>query len=355
MSYQLRPSQHSPSQQESGYDTYSSTSPNTYYPDQQYGYGYNQGQYVYIPGQGQPQPLQQQQYQPDMTHTHSQPPSPLASPLALLPAATTTTTNMYPQDGVARTHTWVANQPAILSPPAAAKTPFSEWAVPTDSTFDRHTLYSPSMPPRPPPDKPRVCGIKRNTFYVVLAISSFLLVVAVAIGLGVGLGTRKGVGVVGSEAAVDLGADSSSSSLVSPTSTTPTSTTSTTPTSTKVSPTPSFTGALTPGPVDCPQNNNTVYVARGSSKPFNVQCGRDYNSQHGAKDIKHMHTPTMASCIDACGDDDDCVGVGWGYYQDSFQCWMKSALGEPNWSAQWYFAQLQHMPGSKRKARATMY
>ncbi|KAI1443360.1 hypothetical protein F5Y02DRAFT_220794 [Annulohypoxylon stygium] len=353
MSYQLRPSQQSSSQQESGYDTYASISPNTYGPDQQYGYGYNNGQYVYIPSQGQPQqpqPLQQQQqqYQPDMTHTHSQPSSPLPSPLAPPPVTTT----LYPQDGIARTHTWIANQPPILSPPAAAKTPFSEWAVPTDSTFDRHTLYSPTMPPRPPPEEPRVCGIKRNTFYIVLAISLFLFVVAVAVGLGVGLGTRKSVGVGGSSAAVDLGADSSSS--LSPTSTTPTSTTSTTPTSTKVSPTPSFTGAMIPGPVVCPQNNNTVYIARGSSKPFNIQCGRDYSSQQGAKDIKHMHTPTMASCIDACGNDEDCVGVGWGYYQDSFQCWMKSALGEPNWSSQWYFAQLQHMP-KKRKARATMF
>ncbi|XDG01427.1 hypothetical protein ABKA04_001042 [Annulohypoxylon sp. FPYF3050] len=326
MSYQLRPSQQSSSQQESGYDTYASISPNTYGPDQQYGYGYNNGQYVYIPSQGQgqpqqPQPLQQQQqqYQPDMTHTHSQPSSPLPSPLAPPPVTTT----LYPQDGIARTHTWIANQPPILSPPAAAKTPFSEWAVPTDSTFDRHTLYSPTMPPRPPPEEPRVCGIKRNTFYIVLAISLFLFVVAVAVGLGVGLGTRKNRGLF-------------------------------------ILITITYIHHANINDLNNANIDESIPYAKlhrshdTGSKPFNIQCGRDYSSQNGAKDIKHMHTPTMASCIDACGNDEDCVGVGWGYYQDSFQCWMKSALGEPNWSSQWYFAQLQHMP-SKRKARATMF
>ncbi|KAI1213316.1 uncharacterized protein F4807DRAFT_258771 [Annulohypoxylon truncatum] len=335
MSYQLRPSQQSPSQQEAGYDSYINTNTNTY--SQEYGYGYNHGQHAYV--QGQPQQQQQQQYQPGMTHAHSQPPSPLPAPLA---------TTFYPQDGIARAHTWIANQPPVMSPPAAAKTPFSEWTGPTgtDSTFDRRTttLYSPSMPPRPPrEDARRVCGVKRNTFFIVLAVGLFLLVVAVAVGLGVGLGTRKSVGVAADGAAANFGADSSSSSLSS-TSTTPTLTTSTTPTPTKTSPTPSFTGAEIAGPVICPQNNNTVYVAEGSSKPFNVQCGRDYSSQNGARDIKHMHQSTMASCIDVCGNREDCVGVGWGYYQGSFECWMKSKLGEPNWSSSWYFAQLQDMP-----------
>ncbi|KAI1452062.1 hypothetical protein F4805DRAFT_56263 [Annulohypoxylon moriforme] len=336
MSYQLHPSQPSPSQQEAGYDAYTST--NTYGQGQGYGYGYGQHAYIQNQAQGQTQPqqyIQQQQYQPDMTHAQSQPPSPLPAPPP---------TTFHPQDSIVRAHTWIANQPPVMSPPAAAKTPFSEWAGPADSNaFDRRTLYSPSMPPRPPREDARICGIKRNSFFIVLAISLFLLVVAIAVGLGVGLGTR-GVGVSANSAAANLGADSSSS--LSPTTTMPTSTTTTTPTSTKTSPTPSFTGALIPGPVICPQNNNTVYVSQGSSKPFNVQCGRDYSSQSGARDIKHMQKSTMATCIDACGNDDDCVGVGWGLYQGSYQCWLKSKLGEPNWSSSWYFAQLQHMPST---------
>ncbi|KAI0883520.1 uncharacterized protein GGS22DRAFT_190179 [Annulohypoxylon maeteangense] len=325
MSYQLRPPQPSPSQQEAGYDTYGSS--NSYGQNPEYGFSYSQ--HAYTQGQIHAQPPRQQQYQPDMTHAQSQPPSPLPAPPATI---------HYPQDGIARTQTWIVNQPPVLPPPPPAKTPFSEWAGHTDSTFDRRTLYSPSMPPRPRKEEPRIYGIKRNTFFIVVAISAFLLVVAAAVGLGVGLGTRRDVGLSAGSAAANGGAAGSS-----PTSTIPTSTTTTT---TRTSPTPIFTGASVPGPVFCPQNNNTVYIAQGSSKPFNIQCGRDYSSQNGALDIVHIQKPTMSSCIDACGKRDDCVGVGWGTYQSSPQCWMKSKLGEPNWSPLWYFAQLQHMPNN---------
>lgn len=156
MSYQLRPSQPSqPSQQEDGgHDAYT-----TY----EYGPGYGQQAYA------QPQ-------QPDM-----QPP-PLSE------------ATMYYHDGLARTHTWIANQPPVMTPPPTTKTPFSEWTGPTtDSTFDRRTLggYSATMPPRPPNEDVRVCGVKRNAFFIILAIGLFLVVVAIAVGLGVGLGTRK--------------------------------------------------------------------------------------------------------------------------------------------------------------------
>ncbi|KAI1144412.1 hypothetical protein F5Y05DRAFT_26428 [Hypoxylon sp. FL0543] len=313
MSYQLRPSQ-PPTPQERGYDAYN----NAY--GQSHGFGYNSQQ----------------------AHTKPLPPEP--SPVS--PPLYTAAPMMYPQDGLARTQTWVSNQPTVMSPPPVAKTPFSEWTAATDSTFDRRTLgaYSLGMPPRPQKDR-RICGIKRNTFLVVVAIGLFLLVIAISVGLGVGLGSRKSSGVSADSAAAaatnqGVASSSSSSSSIS---TTPTATTATTPTSAKVSPTPSFTGTLVAGPVICPQNNNTVYVAQGSSKPFNVQCGRDYSSANGGHDISHMHTSTMAQCIDECGKRGDCVGVGWGYYQGSFQCWMKSKLGTPNWSSQWYFAQLQNM------------
>ncbi|KAI1373351.1 hypothetical protein F4677DRAFT_220402 [Hypoxylon crocopeplum] len=321
MSYQLRPTQPPPQQQqqqEGGYDVYNTNG---------YGYGYSHGQQGYSP-------LQQQ---PDMMQAQSLPPSPMPHPLTT-----------YNHDGLARTHTWVANQPSVMSPPPPTKTPFSEWTGPTDSTFDRRTLgaYSATMPPRPPKEDARVLGIKRNHFFIILAVGLFLLVVGIAVGLGVGLGTRKNSNTVATDSAAGDSDAVSSSSSIAPTSTTPTSTTSTTPTSTRVSPTPSFTGTLVSGPVICPQDNNTVYVSEGVSKPFNVQCGRDYSSANGAQDITHMHQSTMANCIDACGKRSDCVGVGWGYYKGSYQCWMKSQLGEPNWSSQWYFAQLQDMGNS---------
>ncbi|KAI1413558.1 hypothetical protein F5Y13DRAFT_188990 [Hypoxylon sp. FL1857] len=312
MSYQLRPSQPT-TPQEGGFNIYN----NNAYGQQNHGYGYGQQAY------GKPLPPA---------------PSPVSPPPNV--AAMMYTHEGYPHEGIVRTQTWVSNQPSVMSPPPVAKTPFSDWTAATDSTFDRRTLgaYSVNMPPRPPKDR-RICGIKRTAFLIVMAIGLFLLVVAISVGLGVGLGSRKSTDVAADSAAANLGADSSSSS----TSTSPTATTSTSPTSAKISPTPSFTGTLIAGPVVCPQNNNTVYVAQGSSKPFNVQCGRDYSSANGGRDISHMHTSTMAQCIDVCGQRGDCVGVGWGYYQGSYQCWMKSKLGEPNWSSEWYFAQLQNM------------
>ncbi|KAI0379562.1 hypothetical protein F5Y04DRAFT_125779 [Hypomontagnella monticulosa] len=320
MSYQLRPTQPSQQQQEGGYDAYS----DAYGQAQAHGYGHGQQPYT------QPQ-------QPNMMQ-HSLPSSPGPHPVSR-------TATMYGQDGLARTYTWVANQPPLMSPPPPAKTPFSEWTTGgTESTFDRRTLgvYSPSMPPRPPKRDPRICGIRRNAFFAVLAVGIFLFVVAIAAGLGIGLGTRKNSS---DAAAVDASVTSSSSSFSSSapaTPTTPTPTTSTTPTSTKVSPTPSFTGTLVQGAIICPSNNNSVYVSRGSSKPFNIECGHDYNSNGGAKDIKHMYASSMTECIDACGQQAGCVGAGWGNYKGSTECWLKSELGKPNDSKLWYFAQLQN-------------
>ncbi|KAI1805571.1 hypothetical protein F4811DRAFT_208990 [Daldinia bambusicola] len=326
MSYQLGPAQES--QQQGGYDAYSNTYENN--NNNEYGYGHGQ-QAAYAENQ------QQQQQQPySMTHTPSQVSSPTTSP-----GATSATVYHHHQDGVSRAQTWVSNQQPLASPPPVAKTPLGEW---TENTLDYRTPrgYSPTMPPRPRNEDQRVWGIKRNTFFIVVAIGLFLLVVAIAVGLGVGLGTRR-TNSVAVSAAENSTAISSPPAALQPTTTSPTSTTPSSSTLTKVSPTPSFTGTLTPGPIICPQNNNTVYVSRGSSKPFDVQCGRDYNSAGGAKDLAHMYKASMAQCVDACGDHPGCVGVGWGNHEGTTECWLKSALGEPNFSPSWYFAQLQDM------------
>ncbi|KAI0179911.1 hypothetical protein GGR52DRAFT_218895 [Hypoxylon sp. FL1284] len=308
MSYQLSSPQQ-PSQQEGG------------------GYEYN-GYTTYLYGQ------QTYAYPQQLEMAHAQQPY-------VQPSSDAT---MYYREGLARTQTWVASQPPVMTPPSSTKTPFSEWAGPADSSFDRRTLgaSSAAMPPRPAADDARVCGVRRNTFFIVVAVAFFLLVVAVAVGLGAGLGTRKSssVAVDSNPAALDSSSSSSlSSSTIAPTTTT----SSTTPTSVKASPTPSFTGTLVPGPVSCPQDNGTVYVAQSSSRPFNVQCDIDYNSDDGSRDLTHMHTATMAECIDACGNDSGCVGVGWGVWKGSNRCWMKSKLGKPNRAPNWYFAQLQDM------------
>ncbi|KAI0128718.1 hypothetical protein BJ170DRAFT_622687 [Xylariales sp. AK1849] len=139
---------------------------------------------------------------------------------------------------------------------------------------------------------------------------------------------------------------SSTSSAATTKSATPTEATSTTTSSstlTLTSPTPSFTGTLISGTVECPDDNGSVYVSSGSSKPFNIECGRDYNSRDGAKDMSNKPIASMAGCIDYCGSTSGCVGVGWGNYQGTITCWLKSELGEPNESDSWYFARLQDL------------
>ncbi|KAI1469492.1 uncharacterized protein F4812DRAFT_332115 [Daldinia caldariorum] len=336
MSYQLGPAEES--QQQGGYDarnnTYEHNNNNDGYG---YGYGYGYGQQTaYTEHQ------QQQQQQPyHITHTPSQVSSPTTSPQAASATVYYHHHHHHHQDGVTRAQTWVSNQQPLASPPPMAKTPLGEWS---ENTLDYRTPrgYSPTMPPRPRKEDQRVWGIKRNTFFIVVAIGLFLLVVAIAAGLGVGLGTRRTSSVAVS-VAENSTANSSPPAAIQPTTTTPTSTTRSSSSTTKASPTPSFTGTLTPGPIICPQNNNTVYVSRGSSKPFNVQCGRDYNSAGGATDLAHMYKASMAQCVDACGDRPGCVGVGWGNSEGTTECWLKSGLGEPNFSPNWYFAQLQDM------------
>lgn len=100
----------------------------------------------------------------------------------------------------------------------------------------------------------------------------------------------------------------------------------------------------------CPHDNNTVYLSSPSSpsspsKAFNIECGRDYNSNDGAKDIPGLHKDiaNMAACVDLCGAQDGCVGIGYGNYENSMTCWLKSQLGQPNSSPSWYAARLQHV------------
>lgn len=68
-------------------------------------------------------------------------------------------------------------------------------------------------------------------------------------------------------------------------------------------------------------------------------CGRDYSSTGGAFDLSTLsNMTTFEGCMAACGAADGCVAVGWGNYYDVPTCWLKSAVGEPNWSLGWYAA-----------------
>lgn len=51
-----------------------------------------------------------------------------------------------------------------------------------------------------------------------------------------------------------------------------------------------------------------------------------------------VNTTTFEDCLEECGSQAGCVGVGWGNYYGTNTCWLKSSVGEPNWSASWYAA-----------------
>lgn len=93
--------------------------------------------------------------------------------------------------GAEQANDWVGNQQGInLSPLPAAKTPYSEYGTESGSAtrsspFNSALAAQDQLPPRRAPD--RLCGVKRNVFYILLALTAFLLVVGIATGLGVGL------------------------------------------------------------------------------------------------------------------------------------------------------------------------
>ncbi|RYO75031.1 hypothetical protein DL764_010603 [Monosporascus ibericus] len=224
--------------------------------------------------------------------------------------------------GVDRAQSWLQNNPATKIAPhlSSAKSPFINGYGTGNPGADMFNSGHPySLPPRTVSSqhrRTRIWGVKRGAFFVVLAIGCCLMVLGIAIGVGVGETS-----------------DSSSSS------------TTTTATSTSSAPTPSFTGTVVLAPVICPENNNTVYVtAADAPKPFNVECGRDYGSEDGARDMAtRRDVATMAECVDLCGSRAGCVGVGYGDVDGAWTCWLKSQLGQPNWSDGWYAARLQNV------------
>ncbi|KUI64558.1 hypothetical protein VM1G_00854 [Cytospora mali] len=182
-----------------------------------------------------------------------------------------------------------------------------------------HGGHNPFQPPGDATAGRRICGLRKGVFWAILAVGVFAIVAAVAIGLGVGLGTRSDA------------ASSTTSSTASASSTTDT--------------LPAATATSTAGSelsIICPMANRTVYSLADSSsdQKFLVLCGRDYNGCCGAVDIYSVNT-TFEGCLERCGSQDGCVAVGWGNYYGTNTCWLKSAIGEPNWSESWYAAVLE--------------
>ncbi|ORY66559.1 uncharacterized protein BCR38DRAFT_182946 [Pseudomassariella vexata] len=171
--------------------------------------------------------------------------------------------------------------------------------------------YAPSTPEKS--YEPRIMGIRRRRFWLIFGPLIAILVIGLAVGLGVGLGTSHST-------------ESSATTTTSTLSTTSsTSTTSSSPTAT-----------ATTQSLSCPSDNATVYTANNDDN-FLVLCNLDYNSGGGTTDMSNLVTATAVECANTCASNAGCVGAGWGNYEGSLTCWMKSGLGEPQDAVNWYF------------------
>ncbi|KAK0736864.1 hypothetical protein B0T21DRAFT_152990 [Apiosordaria backusii] len=177
-----------------------------------------------------------------------------------------------------------------------------------------------------------ICGVKRQTFWVILAIGIFLAVIAIAAGVGVG---------------VSLG-NKNSNEGPSPTpsqSTSPSTPVRTLPvplfeSSTVTNPTATNSSELIRADITCPSQNLTLYsspATPSNNRKFLLLCGRDYNVVNGAADMYNARIDTLAECIDLCAKQEGCVGAGWGEQEGRHVCYLKSRLGEPNWAGHWNF------------------
>ncbi|KAK4174016.1 hypothetical protein QBC36DRAFT_313356 [Triangularia setosa] len=193
----------------------------------------------------------------------------------------------------------------------------------------------PSMPPLPGEGldggrkREMICGVKRQTFWIILAIGIFLAIIAIAAGVGVG---------------VSLGNKNSNKSQP-PTPSQPSTPVRTLPvplfeSSTVANPDSTSSSELIPVNISCPSQNLTLYsspATPSNNRKFLLLCGRDYNVVNGATDMYNARIDTMAECIDLCAKQEGCVGAGWGEQEGKHVCYLKSRLGEPNMAGHWQF------------------
>lgn len=106
-----------------------------------------------------------------------------------------------------------------------------------------------------------------------------------------------------------------------------------------VLPAPKATGVTGPEvTIRCPGNNQTLYLSTGTNRSFLLLCGRDYSSFDGAVDLYNVAMDDMSDCIDECARQAGCIAAGYGSNGNRNTCWLKSKLGDPNYSPGWYFA-----------------
>ncbi|KAH8172377.1 hypothetical protein LIA77_06632 [Sarocladium implicatum] len=221
-------------------------------------------------------------------------------------------------------------------PPEEREKGFGAGVVVPTGSYDYR--YDHVAPPAPLPSKERKCGMRRRTFWIVLAAVLVAIVVAVGVGVGVGVGSSGGDSSSASEDKDSSGSNDTTES--------DTATSSSIPSSTSTSPPRTTTTSRS----SCPAANNTVYSVPGSDKSFLRICGVDYSGEFGgdrrAQDIGVVITKNMEDCIVNCAGYPGCTGCGWGIIQgdesDEHRCWLKARLGESHVARPgWDFAILQ--------------
>jgi len=190
-------------------------------------------------------------------------------------------------------------------------------------------------------------GLKRKTVLICLFIAIFLALAAIGIGVGLGVGLK----------------DNDDQPAASPATTSTVST----PTTTQPSPSSTAEGTYVDPDFSCPGTNKTTYTYTDPDSPnterqFTFFCGRDYDGRRpGNQDLgPRIESETMKGCIDRCGAEERCVGVGWGgggyYRQWDKYCYLKQKLGDsPNWEEDWWFAELVGYHESKENVSSSTY
>ncbi|KAK3336065.1 hypothetical protein B0T19DRAFT_27330 [Cercophora scortea] len=194
--------------------------------------------------------------------------------------------------------------------------PHGETVPPRYPSSSREDAPELLVPPVEPQAEPRICGIRRNLFLLLVALGG-LIMMGIAVGVGVGIGNQN-------RNTTTPGPGAQSSSALPPAATA----SSTAPSSA------SPTGTL------CPSVANVQFAAP-RNKTFLHVCGIDYSGSGEAQDVANVKTSTFEDCLTQCALLSQCTGAGWGPMDgDSpnvHTCWMKNHLNQshvatPDWN-----------------------
>ncbi|KAE8381585.1 hypothetical protein BDV26DRAFT_255132 [Aspergillus bertholletiae] len=177
--------------------------------------------------------------------------------------------------------------------------------------YPQRVVPVPALADEPVPRDNRICGLRKMTFWLIVAVAALIaIVVALAVGLGVGLTRSHSTSTA--PAAITSSGTTSAPSSSSPISSSLTSSSPTSSSSTSSSSTSSSSSTITSGPsptsttvfsksakYTCPDANNTevTNVSQGSS--YYIFCDADISSS-SKKDLASSVQSSFADCLALC-------------------------------------------------------